>query len=136
MRRTTPILAVTVLLSGLRWGPAEAAFNVCNKTKLTARVSLGRFDGTNWTSEGWWTIKAADLCRHPDTARCRAAFIISMPAMAPPAPGKARPVSASRPTAALERRDGMIAPSRGFEPPGLFEVDTGKKPDWTQTLSN
>ncbi len=57
MRRTTLILAVTVLLSGASLGPAEAAFNVCNKTELTTRVSLGRFDGTNWTSEGWWTIK-------------------------------------------------------------------------------
>ena len=25
---------------------------------------------------------------------------------------------------------------RGFDRRGFFEVDTGKKPDWTQTLSN
>jgi len=25
---------------------------------------------------------------------------------------------------------------RGFDSRGFFEVDTGKKPDWTQSLSN
>ena len=30
--------------------PAFADFNVCNKSQLAARVALGRFDGTHWTS--------------------------------------------------------------------------------------
>ncbi|MEI9930083.1 MAG: DUF1036 domain-containing protein [Rhizomicrobium sp.] len=29
---------------------------MCNKGKFPARVALGRFDGKNWSSEGWWTI--------------------------------------------------------------------------------
>ena len=41
----------------LRRGPALAAFNVCNKTNLPVRAAIGRFDGTNWTSEGWWTVQ-------------------------------------------------------------------------------
>src|SRR5437764_8961394 len=53
MRRTTLLLAVTF---GLLASPAYAAFNVCNKTGLAVRSAIGRFDGTNWTSEGWWTI--------------------------------------------------------------------------------
>ena len=57
MRRAFLISAVTLLaLAGLA-APAEAAFNVCNKTDLATRVALGRFDGSHWTSEGWWTVK-------------------------------------------------------------------------------
>ena len=62
--------------------PATAAFNVCNKTNLTARVALGRFDGTNWTSEGWWTIAAPKLAPAFSPGRWMRAIIISMPPMA------------------------------------------------------
>src|SRR4051812_50207959 len=58
MRRTPLLLAVTLGLMGLPLlaGPALASFNVCNKSNLAVRAAIGRFDGANWTSEGWWTI--------------------------------------------------------------------------------
>jgi uncharacterized membrane protein len=36
--------------------PAEAGLKVCNKAKHPAKVALGRFDGRDWSSEGWWTV--------------------------------------------------------------------------------
>ncbi len=36
--------------------PAEAGLTVCNKAAHPARVALGRFDGRDWSSEGWWLI--------------------------------------------------------------------------------
>ncbi|HEY2071310.1 MAG TPA: DUF1036 domain-containing protein [Rhizomicrobium sp.] len=36
--------------------PAQARLALCNKTAHPARVALGRFDGTAWGSEGWWTV--------------------------------------------------------------------------------
>jgi len=86
MRRTTLFLAA--ILAAAAAGPAMAAFNVCNRAGLPARVAIGRFDGTSWTSQGWWTIKPKGCAR------------------------------------------------RGLDTRGFFEVDTGKKPDWTQSLSN
>ena len=65
MRRTTLLLAVILGLTRLALaGPALAAFNVCNKSSLAVRAAIGRFDGTSWTSEGWWTIqpKACETC--------------------------------------------------------------------------
>ncbi len=54
MRRAILLAAVTLLALG---APAEAALSVCNKTSLPARVALGRFDGSRWISEGWWTVR-------------------------------------------------------------------------------
>ncbi len=45
---------------------------MCNKGKFPARVALGRFDGKDWSSEGWWTIaasKCADVIKTPLNAR-------------------------------------------------------------------
>ena len=36
--------------------PAQAGFTLCNKTAHPAKVALGRFDGTQWGSEGWWAV--------------------------------------------------------------------------------
>ena len=53
-------------------GPAQAGLSVCNKGKFPARVALGRFDGKDWSSEGWWTIapaSCADVIKAPLNAR-------------------------------------------------------------------
>jgi hypothetical protein len=57
MKRRPAARALNALaLAGLIALPAQAAFNVCNKGNLPARVALGHFDGKAWSSEGWWTI--------------------------------------------------------------------------------
>jgi uncharacterized membrane protein len=53
-------------------GPAQAGLSICNKGKFPARVALGRFDGKDWSSEGWWTVaagKCADVIGTPLNAR-------------------------------------------------------------------
>lgn len=137
MRRNVLLFAVLMLLAGnaLGAGPAEAALNVCNKTALPARVAMGRFDGTNWTSQGWWTLQpgsCAGLLTGPLDARYyylyatdgaggtwegKTHFCVA-PQVKFLAPGRANCAGRS-----LDRR-------------GFFEVDTGAAPDWTQTLSN
>src|SRR5690606_24446734 len=59
MRNALLLAALLLPASGLM-GPALAGFNVCNKTGTAVRVALGRFDGAQWTSEGWWVVKPAD----------------------------------------------------------------------------
>src|SRR6478736_592359 len=54
MRRATFLFALA-MAAGVA-SPAHAAFNVCNKTGQAVRTAIGRFDGTNWSSEGWWTV--------------------------------------------------------------------------------
>src|SRR5258708_37714228 len=52
MRHFPFMLLTAVLLAG----PAHADFSVCNKAVHPTTVALGRFDGRQWMSEGWWKI--------------------------------------------------------------------------------
>jgi uncharacterized membrane protein len=66
------LLALAVVTFALAAASAQAGLTVCNKGKLPAKVALGRFDGRDWMSEGWWTVASracADLIKTPLNAR-------------------------------------------------------------------
>jgi uncharacterized membrane protein len=139
MRRTillsaVPIVpALTLLLLGTN--PAFAALNVCNKTALSTRVAMGRFDGTNWTSQGWWTIppqSCAGLLSGPLDARYY--YLYATDGAGGTWEGKTHFCVA--PQAKFLAPGRAECSKRGLEQRGFFEVDTGNVPDWTQSLSN
>ena len=137
MRHATLTCAISLSLLGLACsaGPALASFSVCNKTGQAVRAAIGRFDGTSWTSEGWWTVKAgdcADLLTGPLQGRYY--YLYATDGAAGIWDGKTRfCVAPDKRFRSVGRAD---CTKRGFDRRGFFEVDTGKKPDWTQTLSN
>lgn len=137
MRRSRLLFAIVLGLAGLPCvaGTALAGFNVCNKTGQDVRAALGRFDGTNWTSEGWWTVKAGS-CTALLTGPLQGRFyyLYATDGASGTWDGKTRfCVAPEKRFKSASRAD---CAKRGFDRRGFFEVDTGKKPDWTQTLSN
>jgi uncharacterized membrane protein len=137
MRRKTLLLAVILAMAGLPAlaRPALAAFTVCNKTDLPVRAALGRFDGTLWSSEGWWVIQpnaCVPLLTGPLQGRYY--YLYASDGAAGTWEGKTRFCVAPDKRFRSAGRGGCA--TRGFDRRGFFEVDTGKKPDWTQTLSN
>jgi uncharacterized membrane protein len=134
MRRTALLFVVTLTAAAYA-GPAQAAFNVCNKSNLPARVAIGRFDGTNWTSEGWWTIQpkaCAGILTGPLEGRYY--YLYASDGAAGTWEGKTHFCVA--PDARFKAVGRAKCSAHGFDTRGFFEVDTGKKPDWTQSLSN
>lgn len=137
MRNATLTCAISMSLLGFACsaGPAMADFSVCNKTGQPVRAAIGRFDGTNWTSEGWWTVKAGGcmaLLNGPLQGRYY--YLYATDGAAGIWDGKTRFCVAPDKRFRSVGRAGCA--KRGFDRRGFFEVDTGKKPDWTQTLSN
>ena len=134
MRRML-LLAFLTALAAVPAGPAFANFNVCNKSDLATRVALGRFDGTHWTSQGWWTIApktCARLLNGPLQARYY--YLYATDGFGGSWEGKTIfCTGADTKFLAPGRKDCTV---RGFDQRGFFEVDTGKLPEWTQTLSN
>ena len=126
-----PLLAVLLAAPS----PAHAAFNVCNKANLKARVAIGRFDGRSWTSMGWWSIApgaCAGLLTGPLEARYY--YLYATDGAAGTWEGKTSfCVAPNGKFTAAGRSD---CGKRGFERRGFFEIDTGNRPDWTQSLSN
>jgi uncharacterized membrane protein len=133
MRRTAFLLAA--VLAAFAATPALAAFNVCNRTGQPARLAMGRFDGTSWTSEGWWTVRPK-TCTAILTGPLQGRFyyLHASDGAAGTWEGKTRfCVSPDKRFKAVGRAN---CAKRGYDSRGFFEVDTGKKADWTQSLSN
>ena len=51
-------LAGAFLLAAAR--PASADFTVCSEFKQTVYVAYAYHDGTDWVSEGWWSVYPFD----------------------------------------------------------------------------
>jgi uncharacterized membrane protein len=138
MRRLFAVVTMSALLSvggACLAAPAWAGFKVCNKTNLKTRVAIGRFDGTHWTSRGWWTIapkSCADLLTGPLDARDY--YLYATDGAAGTWEGGTHFCVAPGTRFTIPGRQDCAG--RGYDRRGFFEVDTGNDPDWTQTLSN
>jgi uncharacterized membrane protein len=134
MRRALVLILFTASAAFLA-APANAAFNVCNKTDTDTRVALGRFDGTHWTSQGWWMVTSktcAQLLTGPLQARYY--YLYAADGAAGTWEGKTHFCIAPGAKFLIPGREDCA--KRGFDRRGFFEIDTGNTPDWTQTLSN
>lgn len=134
MRRFA-FLVLSILAAAFAAPPARADFNVCNKSDLATRVALGRFDGTQWTSQGWWTVTPKSCVRLlTGPLQARYYYIYATDGAGGSWEGKTHFCTA--PGAKFLAQGRNDCAGRGFDRRGFFEVDTGKSPQWTQTLSN
>ena len=130
MRRILSALAFLLLAS-----PAAASFAVCNKTPNPARVALGRFSGTEWMSEGWWTIaprKCQTLLTTPLVSRYY--YLYASDGGPGSWTGSRSFCVSSEERFEIVGRAGCAR--RGYDRKGFFQVDTGRKLDYTQWLSD
>jgi uncharacterized membrane protein len=130
VRRILPALALLLLAQ-----PAAASFAVCNKTPIPARVALGRFDGTGWTSQGWWTI-APHKCRTLLTGALMSRYYYLYASDGGPGSWAGSRSFCVRSNERFEIAGRAACARRGYDRKGFFQVDTGQKPDYTQWLSD
>ncbi|MGN6514589.1 MAG: DUF1036 domain-containing protein [Rhizomicrobium sp.] len=134
MRFLRPLGAALLLLPfpGL---PASAALNVCNHTKTAARLAVGRFDGTAWISEGWWTL-APKQCSVvvPGRLKARYYYLYAVDGGAGAWSGERR-FCVGMADKFVSRERGHCA-AQGMDSKGFFAVDTGSATDYTQSLSD
>ena len=138
MHRLSALATVSALAAAFALGPAgpaQASFRVCNKTGQAARVAIGRFDGTHWTSQGWWSIApagCAELVSGPLDARYY--YLYASDGAAGIWDGHTYFCTAPSEKFTIPGQGACAA--RGYDHRGFFQVDTGQSPDWTQSLSN
>jgi uncharacterized membrane protein len=130
MRAALALLA----FAGLLASPAHAKFAVCNKGARAATVALGHFNGTDWMSEGWWTIKpnaCADLITAPLDARYYYLYAND---------GGSGTWDGSKEFCTDVQNFSIVGrghcAARGHNRKGFFQIDTGQAPNWTQSLSD
>ncbi len=130
MRFLLALLATLVLGQ-----PALAGLNVCNKGARPAKVAVGRFNGTRWMSEGWWTVPAHGCAEVvPDKLVARYYYMYATDGQLGTWDGGKSFCVAATVTFAIVGRGGCAA--RGYERKGFFEIDTGNLLTFTQALSD
>ncbi len=133
-----PILKSAMLSALFCFGaalPAHADFKVCNQTKAAMKVAFGRFNGTEWMSEGWWSINPR-RCRVLLSGKLQARYYYLYASNGGAGSwdgNKGFCVSTATTFQAAGRAN---CAARGFDRKGFFEVDTGAKTDFTQSLSD
>ena len=129
------LFAVFVCALVLLAGPAEAGLKVCNKTAQPAKVALGRFDGTHWMSQGWWTIAGHD-CAEVIAAPLDARYYYLYATDGGPGTWDGSHGFCTASAATFEVTGRSDCAARGYDRKGFFEVDTADKQDFTQSLSD
>lgn len=127
------VLAALVLLAGA--APAQAAFTLCNKTAHPAKVALGRFNGTDWGSEGWWNI-APGHCEIlvPGALDARYYYLYASDGGSGTWDGSHGFCVAVADKFVIAGRADCAA--HGYERKGFYEVDTGENTDVTKSISD
>jgi uncharacterized membrane protein len=135
MLRPTMRTVLAALILSLIVVPAEAGFKVCNKTPHEAKVALGRFDGTAWTSRGWWTIPAKGCTELlPGALDARYYYLYATDDASGSWDGR-RGFCVSAATS-FEIRGRADCESHGYDRRGFFQIDTGQARDYTQSLAD
>ncbi|TAL82077.1 MAG: DUF1036 domain-containing protein [Beijerinckiaceae bacterium] len=128
----TSIAAVFCILLGAN--SAKADLRVCNTTINRVSVAIAYTDGTKWTTEGWWNLKANGceiLMRGPLAAEYY--YVYAMDERGAEWKGKTFLCTSDHEFHIVGRQDCFV---RGFDRSGFFEVDTGKNArNWTVQLA-
>jgi uncharacterized membrane protein len=126
-------LILTLLAFACATSPALAGLSVCNKGKLSARVALGRFDGRDWRSEGWWIVapgKCAELIQKSLDARYY--YLYGTDNAAGVWDGGTAFCTAPTPKFTIVGR--ADCSRRGYDRKRFFQIDTGDNLDKVQVL--
>jgi uncharacterized membrane protein len=116
-------------------GPALASLSICNRTNHPARIALGRFNGTNWMSEGWWNVQA-EKCQMLITGALKARYYYLYAADGSSGgwPGSHNFCVGARDSFQAFGRDNCAG--RGYDSKSFYQIDTEQKPDYTTYISD
>jgi uncharacterized membrane protein len=126
-------LAVLALVAGT--GPALADLSLCNHADRAARIALGRFNGTDWMSEGWWAVPAGK-CQVLVKGKLKARYyyLYAADGSAGSWPGTHSFCVGAGESFQVFGRDNCAA--RGYDHRDFYEIDTQDKLDYTTYLAD
>jgi uncharacterized membrane protein len=116
-------------------GPALANFSVCNRADHAARIALGRFNGIDWMSEGWWDV-GAGKCQVliEGQLKGRYYYLLTNDSSAGVWPGAHNFCVGAKESFRIYGRDNCAG--RGYDRKGFYQIDTEQKLDYTTYISD
>lgn len=116
-------------------GPALANLSVCNRASESARIALGRFNGTGWMSEGWWNI-ASGKCQMlvAGALKARYYYLYAADRSSGSWPGSHNFCIGNGENFRVFGRDNCAG--RGFDHKSFYQIDTEQRSDYTSYISD
>jgi uncharacterized membrane protein len=116
-------------------GPALANLAICNRASHPARIALGRFNGTDWMSEGWWKVEAGK-CETLITGALKARYyyLYASDGSSGGWPGSHAFCIGTGERFQVFGRDNCAG--RGFDRKDFYEIDTEQRSDFTSYISD
>ena len=114
---------------------ANADLRVCNKTTSRVGIAIGYKAARDWTTEGWWTVRAdscATLLAGPLAGRYYYMYAIDYD-QGGEWGGDTAYFCTQEKEFTIEGVNDCVA--RGFQKTGFYEVDTGNQESWTIQLT-
>lgn len=129
------VLALAPVLVSLGASPAQAKFEVCNKTEHPFAIALGHMSGGKWVSEGWWRVEpkaCQDILR--GALKARYYYLRGVHLGVDGAWDGNRMFCVARDNFTIKGRGNCA--KRGYGQAGFFEIDTGDYATWVLNLSD
>jgi uncharacterized membrane protein len=129
------VLALAPLFVSLGASPAQAKFEVCNKTEHPFAIALGHMSGGKWVSEGWWRVEpkaCQDILR--GALKARYYYLRGVHLGVDGAWDGNRMFCVRQDNFTIKGRGNCA--KRGYGQAGFFEVDTGDYTTWVLNLSD
>jgi uncharacterized membrane protein len=126
---------LAALLLAACTGPALAGLSICNRTSHPARIALGRFNGTDWMSEGWWNVqvsKCETLIK--GELKARYYYLYTSDNSAGGWPGAHNFCIGAGEIFQVFGRENCAG--RGYDRKSFYEIDTEQKSDYTTYISD
>ncbi|MDZ4734869.1 MAG: DUF1036 domain-containing protein [Rhodospirillaceae bacterium] len=129
-------LGASVTFFGILFGlmqPANAWYDICNKSSYSVYVAFGYHDGGNWVSEGWWDLVPGECATVYEGALANQKYYVY---------GESYDEDyywdGDYPFCGHDDAFTIVGDtgckSRGYYELGFFEVDVGESRDWTTDL--
>lgn len=118
------VIALAALIAAA--APASAGLSVCNKSAHGIQIAVGYFNGTRWSSEGWWQV-ATKKCAELITGRldARYYYLYATDGASGTWDGGTSFCVGTADKFAVVGRGACAA--HGYDRRGFFEIDTGNQ---------
>ena len=133
--RGSCVPAITVVLTLLGTGAAQADLKLCNSTTSRIGVSIGYQDANGWATEGWWNI-AAQTCETLLRGAVPSRFVYVHAVDYDRGGEWVGTNFMCTHDKSFAIRGVQDCPKRGYKRSGFFEVDTGEAKEWTIRLTD
>jgi uncharacterized membrane protein len=129
------VLSLAIVSAVLASGAARANLRICNETHILINLAVGSVDGSDFATEGWWTVTPGS-CSTPIHGALAGRFVYLYATNIDGADVLQGSVSMCIDRAKFKAHGISDCWRRGLQAVPFVEIDTRSAADWTTFLTD